>query len=102
MRAPALTELAHRCGIDADGLERTVKCFNGFCIDGRDPEFGRGDDPYDRYYGDPRLRPNPSLGPINTAPFYAVALYAGDIGTNGGLLTVDYGHVLREGACVWR
>ena len=97
VRAPALTELAHRCGIDADGLERTVKRFNGFCIDGREPDFGRGDDPYDRYYGDPRVRPNPSLGPINTAPFYAVALYAGDIGTNGGLLTDEHARVLREG-----
>ena len=31
---------------------------------GRDEEFRRGDSAYDRYYGDPRCRPNPNLAPL--------------------------------------
>lgn len=36
------------------------------------------------------------MGPIAKAPFYAVGLYPGDIGTNGGLLTDEYARVLGE------
>jgi len=38
-------------------------------------------------YGDQRVQPNPTLGPLEKAPFYAVPIYAGDIGTNGGVAT---------------
>jgi 3-oxosteroid 1-dehydrogenase len=37
--------------------------------------------------GDPGNKPNPSLGPIARAPFYAVEVVPSDIGTCGGLLT---------------
>jgi 3-oxosteroid 1-dehydrogenase len=40
---------------------------------------------YDRHYGDPRIQPNPCLGPIAEAPFYAMRMELGDVGTNGGL-----------------
>ena len=38
--------------------------------------------------------PNPSLGPIAKAPFYAVRVYPGDLGTKGGLLTDAKARVL--------
>ena len=65
------------------------------CGSGRDEDFPRGEAPYDRFYGDERVAPNPNMGPIAEAPFYAVALYPGDIGTNGGLLTDEHARVLR-------
>ncbi|WP_416365391.1 FAD-binding protein [Sphingobium sp. JS3065] len=37
--------------------------------------------------GDPAHRPNPCLGPIRTAPFYAVRLFPGNIGSTRGLRT---------------
>jgi predicted oxidoreductase len=40
---------------------------------------------------------NPNLGPIVTAPFYAVRLYPSDIGTSGGLVTDDAARVLDSG-----
>jgi 3-oxosteroid 1-dehydrogenase len=45
-------------------------------------------------YGDPRQAPNPCLRPIDQGPFYAMPIYPGDIGTNGGLLTNDKAQVL--------
>jgi hypothetical protein len=88
--------LAAQCGIDADGLRRTVQRFNAFASTGRDQDFGRGDSAYDRLYGDPRVRPNPNLGPVDRPPFYAVQIWAGDLDTKGGLLTDEHARVLRE------
>ena len=64
--------LAMSIGVDPDGLERTVAAWNKACADGHDEDFGRGDSAYDRYGGDPAIRPNPNLGPVDTPPFYAV------------------------------
>ena len=70
--------------------------WNQACAAGRDPDFGRGDGPYDRYGGDPAVRPNPSLGPLDEPPFYAVRVLAGTIGTKGGPVTNADGRVLTE------
>jgi 3-oxosteroid 1-dehydrogenase len=47
-------------------------------------------------YGDPRQAPNPCLRPIDHGPFYAMPIYPGDIGTNGGLRTNATAQVLDE------
>jgi 3-oxosteroid 1-dehydrogenase len=96
VRAETVRELAHRCGIDPDGLERTIERFNRMALVGRDEDFHRGESAYDRFYGDPRVRPNPNLGPLDKPPFYATAIYPGDLGTKGGLLTDEWARVLRE------
>lgn len=96
VRADSLRDLAARCGIDPDGLERTVERFNRMVLTGRDEDFGRGSTAYDNYYGDPSVRPNPNLGPLDRPPFYATAIYPGDLGTKGGLLTDEWARVLRE------
>ena len=43
---------------------------------------------------------NPNLGALETGPFYAVPVVAGDIGTKGGLLTDAEARVLREDGSV--
>jgi 3-oxosteroid 1-dehydrogenase len=93
-RAGTLRDLAAECGIDADGLEATVQRFNGFAATGDDLDFHRGEGGHERFQGDPTHKPNPSLGPIDKAPFYAVAIYPGDVGTSGGLLTDEFARVL--------
>ena len=95
-RADSIDELALNCGIDTDGLKQTVKRFNGYCRTGKDEDFDRGGRQYDRWRGDPTVKPNPNLGPIEKAPFYALAIYPGDVGTYGGVLTDEYSRVLRE------
>jgi 3-oxosteroid 1-dehydrogenase len=94
-RAATLDALAAEIGIPSDALGRTVERFNGFAALGRDEDFHRGDSVYDRYYGDPRNRPNPNLGPLMKPPFYAVRIVPGDLGTKGGLRTDERARVLR-------
>jgi 3-oxosteroid 1-dehydrogenase len=94
-RAATLAELAGSAGLDPGALARTVARFNEFAQAGRDEDFGRGDSAYDRYYGDPRQRPNPCLAPLRQPPFYAIQIVPGDLGTKGGLRTDERARVLR-------
>jgi succinate dehydrogenase/fumarate reductase flavoprotein subunit len=84
-RATTLEELARRCGIDPTGLAATVAAFNAGAAVGEDPEFGRGRSAFNRGSGDPAHRPNPSLAPIERAPFYAIKVLPGSFGTFAGL-----------------
>lgn len=93
-RAETLDELAAQCGIDPAGLRATVERFNSFAVKGVDEDFHRGEGDHERFYGDITHKPNACVGPIQKAPFYAVALYPGDIGTSGGLLCDEYARVL--------
>src|SRR4029453_17688997 len=74
-----------KCGIDPDGLRATVERFNANARTGVDPEFGRGETAFNRYGGDASHKPNPSLGPIEKGPFYAVRVVPGSFGTFAGL-----------------
>jgi 3-oxosteroid 1-dehydrogenase len=94
-KADTLDALAARIGVDAKGLAESVTAINGYSAKGVDPEFGKGDNAFQRYYADPKVQPNPCLAPIVKAPFYAVRLFPGEIGTKGGLLTDEHARVLR-------
>ena len=98
-RAATLRELARAIGVHEDNLVATVERFNGFARTGVDQDFGRGVSAYDHYYGDPNLR-NPNLDVIDKAPFYAVRLEIGDLGTKGGLVCDERSRVLREDGSV--
>ena len=95
--APTVRELAARIGVDAAGLERTVTENNRAAAIGVDPEFGKGTSPFGRQYGDPGHRPNPCLGPIEAAPFYAIAVLPTPLGTALGLRTNGDAQVLDAG-----
>jgi 3-oxosteroid 1-dehydrogenase len=99
-RAPTLEALAEEIDVPPEALRDTVARFNGFAESGVDDDFRRGDSAYDRYYGDPRNRPNPNLAPLRKAPFYAVRIVPGDLGTKGGLRTDTAARVLREDGSV--
>jgi 3-oxosteroid 1-dehydrogenase len=95
-KASSLSGLAEKIGVDARGLEQTVQRFNELAKSGRDTDFGRGESLYDRYYSDAKISPNSCLAPIQAAPFYAIEVYPGDLGTKGGLVTDELGRVLTE------
>ncbi|OBH89493.1 FAD-dependent oxidoreductase [Mycobacterium sp. E2989] len=92
-----LTELAAKAGIDADGLIRTVEDWNRHVAAGADPDFGRGSSAYDGYWGDGSATTlaGKTLGPIDTAPYYAVPVCIGAMGTKGGPRTDRDGRVLH-------
>jgi 3-oxosteroid 1-dehydrogenase len=94
IKANTLEELASKIHVDPATLRQTVQRFNGFARSGVDEDFGRGNSAYDPLHGDPRVKPNPNLGAIERAPFYATKLFLGDIGTKGGLLTDEHARVL--------
>jgi 3-oxosteroid 1-dehydrogenase len=100
VEATDLTALGDAIGVDSGALAKTVTRFNEFARSGHDEDFGRGDSAYDRYYGDPRRRPNPNLAALAQAPFYAVPIVPGDLGTKGGLRTDARARVLREDGSV--
>lgn len=95
--AQTLDELASRTGIDGKGLAETVARVNGFAASGVDEDFGRGECAFDRFYGDPRQKPNPNLGTLEKAPYYALPIHPGAMGTKGGPKTTRDGQVLRVG-----
>jgi 3-oxosteroid 1-dehydrogenase len=99
-RAATIEDLARQCGIDPQGLSAEVERFNGFCRAGKDADFGRGGRAFDRSHGDPSVKPNPSLGPIEQSPFFAVAMYPADVGTAGGVVTDEYARVRRADGSV--
>ncbi len=90
-KAKTVAELAEQIGVPADSLEQTFSRFNEHAAKGEDPDFQRGVNGYDRYYGDPRSEPNPCLAPLDKAPYYAIKICPGDIGTKGGVLTNENG-----------
>jgi 3-oxosteroid 1-dehydrogenase len=93
-RGKTLDELAQKIGVDANGLHETVRRNNLFASTGLDTDFGKGQSAYDLAGGDPRNSPNPCIGPIETSPFYAVAVVPTPLGTSLGLRTNANAQVL--------
>ncbi|MGB0904654.1 MAG: FAD-binding protein, partial [Mangrovicoccus sp.] len=91
-----LGELAEKCGIDPSGLEATIAEYNIGARKGEDPAFGKGKTSFNRYLADPDHKPNPSVGPIETGPYYALKVIMGDLGTFDGLQTSVEGQVLDK------
>jgi 3-oxosteroid 1-dehydrogenase len=92
--AESLEDLADRLGIDSDELVSTVSRFNKAARSGVDPDFHRGESAWDVAWGDPHHGPNPSLGTVETPPFYALEITAGALATKGGLRVNDRAEVL--------
>jgi hypothetical protein len=91
-----LRELAASIGVDPEGLERTVADSNRYAVTGVDEEFGKGRHPFGHQYGDPSHSPNVNLGPIERAPFYALAVVPTPLATSLGLRTGPEAQVLGE------
>jgi 3-oxosteroid 1-dehydrogenase len=99
-KADTIEGLAAQLKIDPATLSATIKRFNGFVAQNRDEDFHRGDRAYDRWLGDPNHKPSHTLGTIEKAPFYAVPVLPGDVGTYGGVVTDENARVLREDGSV--
>jgi 3-oxosteroid 1-dehydrogenase len=99
-RDNSIARLAQRLGIDPNGLERTVRRFNRFARSGIDEDFNRGRlkwslarrESWNRDANDGGYR-NPSLGRLQTPPFYGVELHPSAF-ASGGLVTDELGRVI--------
>ena len=96
LKGDSLAELARKAGIEAAGLEQTVRQYNLGAEQGEDREFGRGSTCFNRYLADPQHQPNPCVAPIVKGPYYAVKVIMGDLGTFDGIKTSVVGEVLNE------
>jgi 3-oxosteroid 1-dehydrogenase len=85
-RGETLSDLAAQLDIDGAELVLTVARWNEHCDAGHDPDFGRGDSAFDRWWGDPHRkgRRDATLGPLTRGPFYAFSIESGCLGTKGG------------------
>jgi succinate dehydrogenase/fumarate reductase flavoprotein subunit len=97
-KGSTLAELARNAGIDAAGLEETVRSYNVDAARGEDTEFGRGTTSFNRYLADPENEPNPCVAPIGKGPYYAVKVVMGDLGSFDGIKTNVVGQVLDNDA----
>ncbi len=94
-RGATLDELAQKLGIDATGLKASVQEINRCAETGVDPRFHRGETAYQQNIGDATAgTKNPNLGPLRTAPYFAVQLHPGDIGAATGFATDGDARVL--------
>ncbi|HKM09586.1 MAG TPA: FAD-dependent oxidoreductase [Candidatus Methanomethylophilaceae archaeon] len=75
-----------------DNLKETVRTFNKYAKDGKDPEFGRGENSYDIEWLYPPVgvewpdkeSENITMHPIEKPPYYAAIFGSGTLDTNGG------------------
>ncbi|HGA2320820.1 TPA: FAD-dependent oxidoreductase [Pseudomonas putida] len=97
--AASVPALAAAIGVDPQALQQTLEHFNADARNGIDRAFGKGGNSYNRYMGDPQHQPNPCLAPLTKAPFYAIRIHTGDLGSARGLVTDTNANVLnRSGA----
>lgn len=94
IKADTIEDLAAKIGVDPSTLAQTVRRFNHDARIGVDTEFQRGGNSYDDYQGDEEHGPNRCLGPVETGPYYAVKMFAGEIGTFAGLRTDRFARVV--------
>lgn len=90
-RADTIAELAEQIGVEPAALEATVARYNEHAREGLDPDFRRNER---------GLMSPGQVAPIEQAPFYAVEMYPGTLGTNGGPQIDADGRVLRRGGGV--
>ena len=100
-RAGTLAELAAQIDVDPTGLMETAGRFSEFARVGVDEDFGRGATIWDRNRGgDPDHKPNPTLGTIEKAPFFAMPFKASFLATKGGARTDAKARVLKPDGSV--
>jgi succinate dehydrogenase/fumarate reductase flavoprotein subunit len=93
-RGATLEQLATRIDVPPSALRETVERYNSHAARGVDVDFGRGASAWDAYSTD-FASPADQLRPLTEAPFYAIQVQVGCLGTKGGLKIDGHGRVQR-------
>ena len=80
-------------------LQETIRRFNGFARNGKDPDFHRGERIVEKLFNGTVSKKagqkNETMWPISTqGPYYAALIVAGNLDTKGGPKTNSHGQVL--------
>lgn len=94
-QAPTIAGLAEKIGIDPTALEETVARWNEQVATGSDPDHHRGTTYFEVHMAGRPPSPDAVMGEVSNAPFYAVELVNGALGTNGGVLIDRHARVRR-------
>lgn len=100
IQAGSIQELAQKTGTNLDTLAASIADINAAADKGHDDSFGRGGSPYQQHNGDATVSPNPTLGRIAQAPFYAVKMQPADIGTAKGFASTTNAELTRADGSV--
>lgn len=92
-QANSIRELAGKIDLDPDQLEATVERFNKNAINHEDPDFNRGSLHFEKF-ATGFQGPEAIIGPIEKGPFYALPVFSGALGTNGGPRINEHGQVI--------
>ena len=93
-QADSIRELAEKIGVDPDGLEKEIQKWNEYCEQGEDPDYHRGTIQFEALTNGGGS-PEKNLGKIEKGPFYALPIYLGALGTNGGPKINENGQVVN-------
>ncbi|KAH8648818.1 FAD binding domain-containing protein [Ilyonectria robusta] len=102
LTSSTISDLEKQMDIQDGALQATLYRWNAMCVSGKDEDYGRGEDRYQQFIGDPGVGPNPCMGPVKTSPFYAIEIFPGDAGTRGGLRSDEFARALRKDGDVIR
>ena len=96
LEAPSIDALAGLMDLPPAALDGTVDRWNKQVAQGHDEDFSRGESAHDRWWGDASFGDGPlaTMGAVDTAPYYAVRVYSGALGTKGGPRTDPNGQVV--------
>ncbi len=83
--------LAEKMGVDPSRFEATMQRFNDYAAKGEDPDFGRTE---------VGIMAPGRVRPLDRGPYYAVQIFPGTLGTNGGPRIDEHGRVRRAGGGV--
>jgi succinate dehydrogenase/fumarate reductase flavoprotein subunit len=92
--ASSAAALAQKLGVDGDALAKTLARYNEQAARGVDDDFQKGHSALNRHNGDPAVKPNPCLAPIDVSDLCAVQVWPCEIACSAGLSTDEDGRVV--------
>lgn len=92
--ATSTAALAQKIGVDGDALGKTLARYNAQAARGVDDDFHKGHSALNRHNGDPEVKPNPCLAPIDVSNLCAVQVWPCEIACSAGLSTDEDGRVV--------